>query len=455
MTATRETRTARARVRAPLPCASLADTLAVGATVVLPIVAQGAVLRRPKVVALAERLDADRRAGRLLRRLRARYGPGPLRLRVPGRSVALILSPEHVRRVLAESPAPFALASREKRAALSHFQPDGVLVSRGRQRADRRRFNQAVLEAHRPMHQLAAAVTAKVREEARLLLDRAESSGRLDWDDFAAAFWRMARRVVLGDAARDDHELTDLLRALRADANWAYLRPHRTAQRERFQRRLQAHLERAEPDSLAGVLAEEPATADTRAAGQVPHWLFAFDAAAIAAFRTLALLASHPSQAARARHELAGRDLDRPQELPHLRACLEESVRLWPTTLVVLRDSTCETAWERGVMPARTTLVVVSSFFHRDERTLPFADRFTPEIWLDGRAQANPSLIPFSAGPGACPGRNLVLLVTSTLLAALLEHHELALDEPSRLQPPDRLPRTLDHSTLRFSVAAR
>ena len=45
--------------------------------------------------------------------------------------------------------------------------------------------------------------------------------------------------------------------------------------------------------------------------------------------------------------------------------------------------------------------------------------------------------------------------MTSTLLAALLEHHEFALDEPSRLQPPDRLPRTLDHSTLRFSVAAR
>jgi cytochrome P450 len=89
--------------------------------------------------------------------------------------------------------------------------------------------------------------------------------------------------------------------------------------------------------------------------------------------------------------------------------------------------ATRETAWERGLLPARTTVVVVSSFFHRDERTLPFADRFTPEIWLDGQAQENLSLIPFSAGPGACPGRNLVLLVAGTL----------------------------DHSTLRFSVTAR
>jgi len=31
----------------------------------------------------------------------------------------------------------------------------------------------------------------------------------------------------------------------------------------------------------------------------------------------------------------------------------------------------------------------------------------------------------------------------------------LSRDEPSRLQPPDRLPRTLNHFALRFSAAAR
>src|SRR6266536_5809922 len=85
---------------ARLPRASVAETLRVGLTVLAPILAQGVIRRRPGMVALAERFDADRRAGRVLHRLRDRYGPGPVLLRVPGRRVALVLSPDHVHRVL-------------------------------------------------------------------------------------------------------------------------------------------------------------------------------------------------------------------------------------------------------------------------------------------------------------------------------------------------------------------
>jgi len=185
-------------------------------TVVLPLATRGVILRRPPVVALAERLDLDRRAVHLLQRLRARYGPGPLRLRVPGRSVALVLSPEGVQQVLSGSPEPFAVANREKRGALSHFQPHGVLVSHGQLRADRRQVNEDVLDSHRPVHRLAEAIAAKVLEEARPLLPDGSSSS-LAWDEFATTWWRAVRRVVLGDATRNDHELTDLLAQLRAE----------------------------------------------------------------------------------------------------------------------------------------------------------------------------------------------------------------------------------------------
>jgi Cytochrome P450 len=63
------------------------------------------------------------------------------------------------------------------------------------------------------------------------------------------------------------------------------------------------------------------------------------------------------------------------------------------------------------VCPAGTALLILSTFFHRDDQTLPYANRFEPDIWLDGRTHDNWSLIPFNAGPGACPGRNLVLLI--------------------------------------------
>src|SRR4051794_27545046 len=87
-----------------LPRASNLDTLRWCSQVLAPLVARGMLLRRPGVVAVAERLDADRRAVRLMQRLRERYGAGPLQLRVPGRSIALVLSPDDVRRVLTESP---------------------------------------------------------------------------------------------------------------------------------------------------------------------------------------------------------------------------------------------------------------------------------------------------------------------------------------------------------------
>lgn len=205
--------------------ASASDTAGVVADVVTPLVARGVIVRRPRVVGVLDRADADRRAVRRLQLLRARYGDGPVLLRVPGRDVAFVLSPDHVRRVLEGSPEPFAVANPEKRAALSHFQPHGVLVSHGAERTDRRSFNESVLDFGRPVHRLGGEIARKVANEADAMSESARREGVLSWDGFAVAWWRMVRRIVLGDAARDDHEVTDRLTKLRGDANWAYLKP--------------------------------------------------------------------------------------------------------------------------------------------------------------------------------------------------------------------------------------
>jgi cytochrome P450 len=434
--------------------ASALSTARIGLAVLAPVLAQGVIVRRPRMLALAERLDLDRRAGWVLQAARDRYGAGVLRLGVPGRSIAVVLSTDGVRRLLEDTPAPFTPASREKVAALAHFQPDGVLISRGRLRTDRRRLNESVLDTDRPVHRLAGPIGVKVRDEAGAVLAAVEhAAGRLDWDTFAAGWWRLVRRIVLGDAARDDDTITDLLTRLRQNANWAYLRPRRTDVRDELTTRLRGYVAAqptTEPDSLAGLLATTPAPEQACPVGQIPHWLFAFDAAGIAAYRTLALLAAHPAVLDRARQELGGSD----PALPYLRACVLEAVRLWPTTLVVLRDSTETTEWAGGALPPGTAFLIVSSLFHRDERTLPYADRFTPEIWLDGRADDNWSLFPFSAGSAVCPGRNLVLLVASQLVAALLGEHDVQLLS-DRLDPARPLPRSLDHTALRMAVGSR
>jgi cytochrome P450 len=417
------------------------DTAGVMMDVVLPLFAQGVIVRRPRVVALAERLDADRRAIERIGVLRDRYGPGPVLLRLPARDVALVLSPSDVQRVLVDEAELFAPANREKRAALSHFQPAGVLISEGGARAARRAFNEAVLETQRPVHSLGDELVPRAREEAREITEAARRAGALTWGTFAAGWWRLVRRAVLGDRARDDERATEMLTRLRRDANWAFLKPTRTRLRGRLHAELAERLADAEPGSLAAQIATASSSRGTAAIDQVAHWLFAFDAAGMALFRTLALLDAHPSYRQRVR-----------DDLPLLRASVLESLRLWPTTPAVLRDTTAATDWASGTLPKGSAVVIFAPFFHRDARRLPYADSFCPEIWLDGRAQADPALIPFSDGPAVCPGRNLVLLLTSSMLAAVIEQDGFGASSANPLEGRSALPATLNPFGLRFAV---
>jgi cytochrome P450 len=443
-----QARTGRRR----LPRASVLDTIRVSIRVLLPLLGRGVIVRRPPVVDIAERLDLDRRAVREMQRLNDRYGEGPLLLRLPGRRLALVLDGEHVQRILRASPDPFSAANLEKVHALGAFQPQGVLISEGEEREDRRRFNEAVLETPRPIHSHAETFLVAVREQADEFLRGAEATGRLTWEDFVPAWYRLVRTVTLGEAARDDHELTDLLGKLRAKANWSYLRPTDQRLRARFLGQLQSHVDRAEPGSLAAMMAATPTTEHTVPHQQVPQWLFAFEPAGMAAYRTLALLDAHPDTAAAVREELASSS--DPAELPLLRASVLESLRLWPTTPGILRDGKENTAWERGVLPAGTGLVIFAPYFHRDDRHLPEADRFAPELWTRERSAADWPLVPFSDGPVVCPGRNLVLLLTTSMLAALLEEHEHHAVEGG-LDRSRPLPSLLSPFNLTFRVERR
>jgi len=446
-----------------LATAGLFDTAALAVDVLAPTFAKGVIVRRPKVVALAERLGLDQRGVRRMQKLHDKYGDGPLMLRLPIRKQAVLLAPEHVRRVLDQSPEPFSAASSEKRAALSHFEPQGALVSCGRERAERRRFNEEVLEHQRSVHHMVASFLPAVDDEAGRILASARDRGELDWDAFNAGWTRLVRRIVFGDGAAGDQEISDMIIALRQAANWAFMHPKRTGMRKRFLARIQAYLDRAEPGSLAAVAASVPRTPDTAPNQQVPQWLFAFDAAGMATFRALALLAAHPEQAARARAEWRDHPGMERQYVPFLRATVLESLRLWPTTPAILRQTTRDTDWNGDTMPAGTGVLVFTPFFHRDDRRMACANRFAPELWLkddkvrDAQDRDWP-LIPFSSGPVTCPARNLVLMLTSVMLGALLDGGAdgtaLRLLPRGRLDPA-RLPGTLDNAGLRFAVGAR
>jgi cytochrome P450 len=433
---------------------SAAETAAVLAEVAVPLLARGIIIRRPRVTTVLDRLDADRRAVERLEKVRDRHGEGPVRLALPGRDVVLPLTPRDVRRILRESPAPFAPASREKRASLDQFEPHGVLVSSGAVREERRVLNETALQTAQPVHDIGPAASALVERATAEMTAEGRRLGRLGWDEFADPWWRLVRSVVFGESARDDVELTRMLAGLRRSANWSVVAPPRRRLRARFLARV-AELTAAAPEyTLAGRIDALPAGPEADAAGQIPQWLFAFESAGLATFRALALLTAHPAAASQGQQEAELLHSEPAPSLPFLRRTLLESVRLWPTTPAILRETTAPTEWRNGRLPAGSSVLVYAPLFHRSSK-LAGADSFQPELWDDHEAAREHALVPFSAGPGECPGRSVVMLLASLTLARLLNAGagEWRAD-PSPIGADARLRGTFSPFRLRFEVAS-
>ncbi|TML78514.1 MAG: cytochrome P450 [Actinobacteria bacterium] len=417
-----------------LHSASLLENARFNALVVVPNAVKGLFRPRRGAWAALTRANADRWAVGLLRGMRASYGPGPVWVRVVRDPALLVLSVEDVRRVLGRSPDPFASDPPSKRKGMTAFQPDALTISRDGPWENRRRFNEAVLDTG--LSRLSDHFVAVVQEEAGVIAREAE----LSWDQWHAAFQRITRRVVFGDAARSDESLTELLGELMSEGNGMPGRPSERV--PALMEGIRHYIGAGEGGSLVSLFDSAPSDESTRVEGQVPHWLFAtHDTLAINAFRCLALLASHPEQRERALGDDA-----------YLGACLHEAMRLWPTTPMLARETVTDVDWDGESVPAGTQVLIVNSFLHRNPDTHEFADRFAPEEWIDGEAGDDWSFNHLSHGPQGCPGSGLALLLGRSMLAAVLADRQVELLEP-KLDPSRPLPHMLDFFAVRFRLA--
>jgi cytochrome P450 len=427
--------------------ASVADTLLAFARIILPTVGKGIILRRPAMEAAAERFGFDDKAALLMRQFRRKYGPEPLLLRIPFRPHILLLDARDVATVLDHSPEPFATDTKEKRQALAHFEPGNVLISGAPDRRKLRPLHETALATGSAVHPLSTRFRTVVGEELGAIAP--PEAGELAWDVFSNAWSRIVRRIVLGDVAGGDEELTRLLNKLRGRANWAFLAPKDRKGRDSFLGKLRSYIDRPDPLGLAGRLPRRP---DSQPASQVAQWLFAFDPAGMATFRTLALLACHAEFSTVVRRE-ADDGLAMRADGSFTRRCFMESLRLWPTTPAILRQTDRDIDTESGRIGKGTGIIVFTPFFHRDEEALADAHRMNPEIWQGADSIPAKGLVPFSAGPAICPAHNLVPLVATFAIWTMLAGKRLELVTPK--MDPQRLPGTLDHFriVLRASVA--
>jgi len=438
--------------------ASFLENVRFTLTCLLPSMLRGLAIPLPFWTEVATRFDTGRGV-ETVERLTERYAGRPVVLRSVGGQTLLVLAAGDVRRVLESPVSEYGMNAAEKRRLFALFVPDALNGSPPDLHAERRPFNEHVLDYGHEPHLFAERFLRVVHEEVSAML---ADAAVLDYERSLAAFRRIARRCALGDAAADDTELSEEHGRLRADADWLGLKVWKRRRNARLKasmdERIQRYVDAAEPGTLVSLFASAPTEAHTRPNGQVPFWLMALDAVRTAVFNALALVTTDPAARERALAEVRKADTAHGPgtvaalaELAFVRACLLDSVRLWPAAALLVRVTAAETEWYGETLPigARVLIPVVA---HHRARRLPHANRFAPDLWLDGSADADWQMNVFSRGGAQCAGRNFALLLGTASLAELLRQGEFDLLRP-KLDPDRPLPYGINPLKVRFAVS--
>ncbi|TDZ40128.1 Cytochrome P450 monooxygenase fsdH [Colletotrichum trifolii] len=126
------------------------------------------------------------------------------------------------------------------------------------------------------------------------------------------------------------------------------------------------------------------------------------------------------------------------REMPYLKACLRESLRLHPVVPVNTRIAVTDTVLPRGGGPDRDSPVFVAkgtavgwsvhAMHRRKDLYGPDADEFRPERWetLVTRSE----YLPFNGGPRICLGQQYALTEASYLTIRMLQEYEMGSMDP-------------------------
>ncbi|HLM27042.1 MAG TPA: cytochrome P450 [Thermoleophilaceae bacterium] len=428
-----------------LPEASVEESFRVVFLGVLPAVSRGLFSPRPKVTRLQTSIDADRRTVAALGEIRRKHpGQG---VKLLGGRIVVLWGPDAIAEVLEQSADVYDSGSGAKGKGMRHFQPDALTLSQGEEWRDRRRFTESVLATSERVHPLADRFLAVASEEVEAL----RLGSTLEWKDFERLFDRLTLRVIFGDRARGDQELTELLEKLMSEAN----RLVGLSQGDDFYEfygMLESQLRDPEPGSLISRFADAPQSDSTRVVHQLPHWMFAMrDTLATNVYRALAAIAAQPEVERRVLEDLEGTDIGDPSQLDgltYLEGCLQETMRLWPTTPLLARQTTREATLAGDQIDEGAQVMMLNVFNHRDPQTAPDIDRMKPEREPDVRFNH------LSGGSQNCPGGPLVSLLGKAVLAQFFSRYRMHLREPALPSEGD-MPHMLDAFALRFGVAPR
>lgn len=131
-------------------------------------------------------------------------------------------------------------------------------------------------------------------------------------------------------------------------------------------------------------------------------------------------------------------------QLPYLRACIEESLRVRPPSSFGLPRVVPEGGrMIAGQFVDGGVIVSVPTYsLLRDEEAFDQPDQFIPERWLtedkEKRDRMMKSHLPFSVGPRACIGRNIAYYEQMLVISTLIRWFEMDIPTDFELQTIER-----------------
>jgi cytochrome P450 len=184
---------------------------------------------------------------------------------------------------------------------------------------------------------------------------------------------------------------------------------------------------RAARESAAGGRAADDMRRELRDIA-VTYILTGFDTTASGIYWTVTLLLEHPAVLQRVADETAGvPDAELPG-LPHLRAAVQEALRLYPPVWYVGREATADTTLRGYAVPEGSFAIASPYVVHRNPSLWPDPSAFRPERFLPG-ASPKPQVrayMPFGLGARICIGMHFALAEIAMVAGILARDHRLA-----------------------------
>lgn len=435
-----------------IPAISFIDNVKFNLFHMIPFIQKGIFTRNKKRYSFLTHYQSDPLSVRFIETLQKKYQSDYLYLWMLNKKSLLVLDEEGIRHILEHSPDKYA-ETDGKRKGMSHFQPDALTISRGEKWQDRHQFNKSVLQDDGGLHAFAENFLDIIRDELALFSGKDRSLET--WDDFERLFARITVQIIFGKGVNDT-DVTDDLKKMMLESNNVIASGSQSEYFDRFYNQITSHLNAPPKHCLAARCKSVHHTAATKVENQIPHWIFAMgDTLAINTVGTLVLISAHTDTEQQIRKDLQRIAPDSAKNIHRMKTlegCIQEAMRLWPSTLILMREAIVNDQIGDRLIPTGTQIMIHNGFNHRDETRHAFANRFTPEIWMDRKSDFHFNHL--SNGPQACAGKDLALFISKAVLALLLSHYRFHLEQP-RIEVGQPIPHGFDHFNIKFEKMPR